>query len=53
MTTTATSLNHIRAMWNLYTDLLISGNNNDAKIVRDAISVAEKNDIDAVNDLAF
>ena len=40
-------------MWNLYTDLLISGNNNDAKLVREAISVAERNEIDAVNELAF
>ena len=49
MTTATTSHNHLRAMWNLYTDLLISGNTNDAKIIRDAISVAEKNEIDAVN----
>lgn len=49
MTTTATSHNHLRAMWNLYTDLLISGNTNDAKIIREAITVAERNEIDAVN----
>ena len=48
MTATATNHNHLRAMWNLYTDLLISGNTNDAKIIRDAISVAEKKEIDTI-----
>ena len=35
-------------MWNLYTDLLIRGKDNDAKIVREAINVAEQNELDAV-----
>ena len=44
----STSHKHLRSMWNLYTDLLIRGKNNDAKIVREAINVAEQNELDAV-----
>ena len=47
MTTTNTAHNHLRAMWNLYTDLLIKGNTYDAKLVREAITIAERNEIDA------
>ena len=44
-----TTHNHLRAMWNLYTDLLIRGNTYDAKLVREAITIAERNEIDADN----
>ena len=44
----STSHKHLRSMWNLYTDLLIRGKDNDAKIVREAINVAEQNELDAV-----
>ena len=40
--------NHLRALWNLYTDLLISGHDADANTVRQAIAVAERNEIDAI-----
>ena len=46
MPTTATSHNHLRAMWNLYTDLLINGRDADANTIRQAIAVAEQNEID-------
>jgi len=36
-------------MWNLYTDLLIRGNTCDAKRLREAISIAERNEIDVDN----
>ena len=46
MTATA-SRNHISAMWNLYTDLLIDGNTADAKLVREAIEIAERKELDS------
>ena len=42
-----TSHNHLRAMWNLYADLLIRGHDADANTVRQAIAVAERTEIDA------
>ena len=39
---------HIRALWNLYTDLLIEGSNNQAKIIRDAITIAEQKELDEI-----
>ena len=47
-TITSTNRNHIRAMWNLLTDLMIQGNHRDAQIIREAIKVAEKNELDEV-----
>jgi len=39
---------HLRALWNLYTHLLICNNQTEAATVRAAIAIAEKEELDAV-----
>ena len=47
MTNATASRNHIRAMWNLMTDLMIEGRHQDAKAIREAIRIAEAAELDS------
>ena len=42
------SRGHLRALWNLYTHLLIINNQTEAATVRAAIEIAEREELDAV-----
>ena len=42
------SRGHLRALWNLYTHLLIINNQAEAATVREAIAIAEREELDAV-----
>ena len=42
------SRGHLRALWNLYTHLLIINNQAEAVTIRAAITIAEKAELDAV-----
>ena len=41
------SRGHLRALWNLYTHLLIINNQTEAATIRAAITIAEREELDA------